>query len=181
LDALELVVRDVEAEFNRLNVGGLPLTFAFGGRECEEMQACPAIGWDEPDGDISGEPSKSVAGTDSIMTMQPRSLVKVWFGDRETARAACFLLMAAAREVPTDHGTVEFDRYEVKGAGSAEHATLGFIFTLQARVKLPVPRNPIPVTTEVIVKGHTFAVSIGDGDADESDDELVASGERPLP
>jgi hypothetical protein len=181
LDALEQVVRDIETEFNRLNAGELPIEFAFGGREREEMQACPSIAWDEPDGDISGEVSKSIAGADSIATMQPRAAVTVWFEDREAARNACFLLISAARDIPVDHGAVEFDRYEVKGAGSGEHAALGFQFVLQARVKLPVPRDPIPVTTDVVVQGHTFDVKISDGDADDSDDESVASGARPLP
>lgn len=181
MDALESVVRAIETIFNTLNVGQPELTFGFGGREREEMQAPPAISWDEPDGDITGIPSKNVPGTDSFAVMQPRCLIAVWFPDRESARNASYLLMAAARDVPTDLGTIEFDRYVANKAGGSEFATLGFVFELQARVSLPVPLQPVPVTTEVIVQGHTFAVSLSDGDEDHSDDELLESGSRPLP
>lgn len=181
MDALEQVVRDVQTAFNVLNVGQPALTFAFGGREREEAQACPSVAWDEADGDISAEPGKAVAGVESIATMQPRVEVVVWFSSRETARVACYMLMAASRDVPVDHGKVEFDRYLITRAASNEHATFGFQFVMQARVSLPVPLHPIPVTTEVIVQGHTFIVKTSDGDEDHSDDVSVASGSRPIP
>jgi hypothetical protein len=177
LDALEIVVRDMEAAFNAANLPNPPLTFAFGTVQREEMQAFPSIAWDELDGDITEQTGTTIAPAGSIGLMQPRCAVVVWFGTRELARNASSLLITAAKSVPADHGSIVFERYAIP-AGAKEHASHGFQFHLEARVSIPVPKDPPGVTTDVIVEGHEFTVNI---DVDPDADETVAAGARPLP
>lgn len=162
MDALEIVVRDVEAAFNALNVGSQAFTFGFGGLRREQTQPAPSVWWQEPGGSFSQQAADGALGVaGAIGFMRADCEVGVAHVDRETARRMLYLVVAASRLVPPAHGSVSWSSYENSGDTNAEHAKRGWLFVATCTVDLPIPAELIPVTTEVIVEGHEHEVKVG--------------------
>lgn len=161
MDALEIVVRDVQAAFNSLNVGSPAITFGFSGLKREQSQPTPGVWWQELGGSLTQEPSGSALAADNaIGFMRANCEVGVQHVDRETARRMLYLVVAASRLVPSSHGSVTWDSYENPGDTNAEHGKRGWLFVASCTVDLPIPAEGIPVTTDVIVLGHEHEVEV---------------------